>query len=196
MDTGRIEKAIARGIELLGEFLPGAARLYFPLLHSVCVWAVRRIFNVRQEILAWQVWLEPEAIETKSDEFIASFFRRDERLRQSFGPELESEDKTALREAFAALYPVLGLEDVFLKDLFRAEIGSGEFRRIVSDFRSRIGRAIDDIAPALKETSLSRKLGALAREFASLGIHLLEDEDVQEMIIEGIRGKRIADGDA
>jgi len=66
---------LARGVEILDELLPLKSWLYFPLLYSACVWAVRRVFDYRERILAWQVWLDPEFVRTKPDGFVLDFFR-------------------------------------------------------------------------------------------------------------------------
>ncbi len=189
METDRIKNAVSWGVGLLAEFLPDVPSLYFPLLHSVCVWAGHRLFNVRKELLAVQVWLGPEAVGTKSDGFIASFFAGDERLRTAFAPEIERGDATVLRGAFAALYPVLGLEEVFLKDLFREELEHGEFRAVALGFRSRVAQAIDKIAPALGNKDFGDGLASLAGELASLGIHLIDDDDVKEMVMDVIEDR-------
>ena len=69
-----IEAALARGVALLDKLLPLKSWLYFPVLYAACVWAVRRVFDYRERILAWQVWLDPEFVRTKPDEFILDFF--------------------------------------------------------------------------------------------------------------------------
>lgn len=189
MDTDRIKNAVSWGVGLVAEFLPDVPSLYFPLLHSVCVWAGHRMFNVRKELLAVQVWLGPEAVGTKSDGFITSFFAGDVRLRTTFAPELERDDVAALRGAFVALYPVLGLEEVFLKDLFRGELERGEFRAIALGFRNRVAQAIEKIIPSLEKKDFSNGLASLAGELASLGIHLIDDDDVKDMVMDVIEDR-------
>ena len=128
MSKKDIENALDRGVEILDEFLPLQTTLYFPILYSACVWAVRRVFDYRERILAWQVWLDPEAVLTKPDEFILHFFSTDEALRKVYAAELAARDMKVLRAAFPALYPVRGLEDAFLKALFKKELAAGDFR--------------------------------------------------------------------
>ncbi|MGZ5469218.1 MAG: hypothetical protein ACXW2H_08795 [Candidatus Aminicenantales bacterium] len=55
-----IEAALARGVEILEAFLPLKSWRLFPVIYSACVWAVRRVFDYRERILAWQVWLDPD----------------------------------------------------------------------------------------------------------------------------------------
>ena len=92
-------------------------------------------------------------------------------------------------EAFAALYPVLGLEEVFLKDLFREELEHGEFRAVALGFRSRVEQAIEKIAPALGKKGFDDGLASLAGELASLSIHLIDDDDVKDMVLDVIEDR-------
>ncbi len=189
MGKDRIKNAVSWGVGLLAEFLPGVPGIYFPLLHSLCVWAGRRNLDVRKQVLAQEAWLGPEAVGTKSDAFIAAFFAEDEGLRAAFAPELERGDFASLRAAFASLYPVLGLGEVFLKDLFREELGRGDYRAVAADFRTRVARAIEAVTPALGRPDFGDGMSRLAGELASLGIHLIDDGDVQDMVLEAIEKK-------
>jgi hypothetical protein len=183
MNKKGIEAAIARGVEILDEFLPLKSWLYFPVLYSACVWAVRRVFDYRDRILAWQVWLDPEFVRTKPDEFVLHFFSGDEALGREYADELTRGDLRTLRAAFPALYPIFGLEDAFLTALFKAEIGAADYRAIVVEFASRTSKARDDIRPAASNPDFWKALELIGIEAASLGLHLLKDEDVQNMII-------------
>ena len=183
-----IEAALARGIEILEAFLPLKSWLLFPVLYSACVWAVRRVFDYRERILAWQVWLDPDFVRTKPDEFILAFFCGNEALGREYADEIAREDLRVLRAAFAALYPVCGLEDAFLKALFKAEIDAADYRAIVVEFASRTAKARDDIRPAAADPEFWKALFFVAAEAASLGLHLLKDEEVQDMIVALIKG--------
>ncbi len=119
---------------MLAEFLPLKTYIYFPVLYSICVWAVRRIFDLKERVLAWQVWLEPGMVESKPDAFILNFFERTEGVREAFAEEVRVKDMTALRKAFAGLYPVCGLEDAFLLALFQEDLEAGDFRKIADEF--------------------------------------------------------------
>src|SRR5512137_656708 len=104
MSKKSVEAALARGVELLDELLPLKSWLYFPLLYAACVWAVRRIFDYRERILAWQVWLDPEFVRAKPDGFVLDFFRSAGPLRREYAAEIDRGDLRVLRAAFPALY--------------------------------------------------------------------------------------------
>jgi len=183
MNKKGVESALGRGIEILDEFLPLKSWLYFPVLYAACVWAVRRVFDYRDRILAWQVWLDPEFVRTKPDEFVLHFFSGHEALSKAYSDELGRGDLRTLRAAFPALYPIFGLEDAFLKALFKSEIGAADYRAIVVEFAFRTSKARDDIQPAASNPDFWKALELVGMEAASLGLHLLKDEDVQNMII-------------
>jgi hypothetical protein len=183
MSKKSVEAALARGVEVLDEFLPLKSWLFFPILYSACVWAVRRVFDYRTRILGWQVWIDPEFVRTKPDDFVLHFFATNELLGREYADEVARGDLRVLRAAFPALYGVFGLEDAFLKALFKAEVESADYRGLVVEFASRTAKARDDIRPAATDPEFWKALEIIGMEAASLGLHLLKDEDVQDMII-------------
>jgi hypothetical protein len=183
MSKKSLEAALARGVEILNTFLPLKSWLVFPVLYSACVWAVRRVFDFRDRILAWQVWLDPDFVRTKPDEFILAFFCGHEALGREYADEIARGDMRVLRAAFPALYPVFGLEDAFLKALFKAEIDASDYRALVVEFASRTAKAMEDIKPAAADPEFWKALYFVAAEAASLGLHLLKDEEVQNLIV-------------
>jgi hypothetical protein len=194
MSKKDIESVLARGVEILNEFLPLKSALYFPILYSACVWAVRRVFDYRERLLSWQVWLDRDSVQTKPDEFIVHFFATDEVLRQAYAAEISARDIRALRAAFPALYPICGLEDAFLKALFKKELDSGDYRKIAAGFDMRASKAREEIRPADGNAHFWAALENLGAELAALGIHLLADEDVQKAIINVVKKKALKDG--
>ncbi len=192
MDRTALKKALDGGVRLLRAALPDAAALYVPLLYSACVWAARRVFDYRNRVLGWQVWLDPGTIQTKPDDFIRRFFESEPGLAAAFAPEIASGDRRALRRAFAGLYPVVGIEDPFLRGLFRGELAAGDYRTIAADFGARAAEARDRIRAASEATGFWDGLGAMGMELASLGIHLLSDAEVLRMIEKEIRKARSA----
>ena len=188
MSKKGIEAALARGVELLDRFLPLKSWLYFPVLYAACVWAVRRVFDYRERILAWQVWLDPEFVRAKPDGFVLDFFRGRGPLAREYAAELDRGDLRTLRTAFAALYPVLGLEDAFLQALFKPELDAADFRAVVVEFAARTAKAREGLAPAAADPDFWRALVAIGVEAASLGLHLLSDEAVQDLIVRLVKG--------
>jgi hypothetical protein len=195
MDKKRAEHILDNGVKVLAEFLPMKTYLYFPVLYSICVWAVRRIFDLKERVLAWQVWLEPGMVESKPDAFILNFFERTEGVREAFAEEVRVKDMAALRKAFAGLYPVCGLEDAFLLALFQEDLEAGDFRKIADEFGERTARAIEDIKPAGSGQEFWRGMQSVGMEIASLGIHVMSDVQVRKLILDRIRKKVKKDED-
>lgn len=195
MSRKDIEQALARGVEALAAFFPSGPRALFPILSSVCVWAVRRVFNYRDHLLAWKVWLDPEMVRTKPDDFILHFFENDPALSLAYAAEIESGEVKKLRAAFPALYPVVGLEDAFLRALFREELAAGDPRAIAAGFEARVAAAVEDLKPAEADPAFWRFLETFGMELASLGIHLLKDKTVQGLILAAIKAKYAAKDD-
>jgi len=196
MSKKSIEQALTLGVDILNEFLPVRSFLYFPILYSACVWAVRRVFDYRERILSWQIWLDSEEVGTKPDEFILQFFTVHEGLSRAYAGEIAALDRKALRAAFPALYPVCGLEDAFLRALFKPELDSGDYRKIVADFEARAAEAKDEIRRLESDPRFWKALEEFGMEVASLGIHVLGDKDVQDLIIAAVKkgGSRKAKG--
>jgi hypothetical protein len=195
MDKKRAEHVLDNGVKVLAEFLPLKTYIYFPVLYSICVWAVRRIFDLKERVLAWQVWLEPGMVESKPDAFILNFFERTEGVREAFAEEVGGKDVAALRKAFAGLYPVCGLEDAFLLALFQEDLEAGEFRKIADEFGERAARAIEDIKPAGSGQEFWRGMQSVGMEMARLGIHVMSDAQVRKIILDRIRKKVKKDED-
>ncbi len=189
MDKKRAEHILDQGVKVLADILPLKTYLYFPLLYSICVWAARRIFDLRERVFAWQVWIEPGMVETKPESFILHFFESRAELREAYAAELAAGDKAALNTAFMSLYPVCGLEDAFLIALFRDELEAGEYLKIAAEFGERARKAVDDVKPAGDVPEFWRGLQKFGMEMASLGIHTMSDAQVRKLIMERIRKK-------
>lgn len=187
MDKKSAEKALAKAVRALSDVLPLKSYLLFPVVYSVCVWAVRRVFDYRARILSWQAWLEPGAVATKPDDFILRFFRGHDGLAKAYESELEARTMRPLRRAFGRLYPVVGIEDPFLLGLFAKELEAGDFRKIVDEFAARGAKARADIAAASADDRFWRELETAGMEIASLGIHLFTDDEVRRLILEKTR---------
>lgn len=189
MSTTQIEKIIAKGIAFLGQLLPLKTYLYFPLLSSALIWAVRRTAEWKERILSFQVWLDPGAVETKPDAFILDFFEGSARLQEAYTREIRDKDLKNLRSAFERLYPVLGLQDPFLQAIFRPELARGDFRTIVREFQPRLAKAKADIDASAEKSRLLEGLKTLAGEILSLDLHLLSEPEIQKIILREVRKK-------
>ena len=190
MDKKRAEHVLDSGVKILADIMPLHTYLYFPLLYSICVWAVRRIFDLRERVFAWQVWLDPGLVETKPEAFVLNFFQGHVGIRQAYAAELEARDMTALNKAFKALYPVCGLEDAFLLALFKEELEAEDYRKIAAEFEERARRAIEDVKPASEVPEFWKGLQGFGMDMARIGIHVMSDAQVRKLILERIR-KRV-----
>ena len=195
MDKKRAEHVLDNGVKILADIMPLKTYLYFPLLYSICVWAVRRIFDLRERVFAWQVWLDPGMIETKPESFVLNFFQGHLGIREAYAAELAAMDKTALNTAFKALYPVCGLEDAFLLALFKEELEADDYRKIAAEFEGRARLAIDDIKPASEVPEFWRGLQGVGMDMARIGIHVMSDAQVRKIILDRIRKKVKKDED-
>jgi hypothetical protein len=194
MDKKRAEHVLDNGVKILADIMPLHTYLYFPLLYSICVWAVRRIFDLRERVFAWQVWLDPGMVETKPEAFVLNFFQGHVGIREAYAAELAARDMTALNAAFKVLYPVCGLEDAFLLALFKEEIEAEDYRKIAAEFEERARRAIDDVKPASEIPEFWRGLQGFGMDMARIGIHVMSDAQVRKLILERIR-KRVKSED-
>lgn len=187
MSKSPLEKTVESGLSFLSKIFPLKKYLYFPLLSASLFWALKRTKEWKEKIFSWKVWLDPEHIQEKPDDFILSFFRDHPALMRCFGPEIRKKDMTFLRRSFARLYPILGLEDPFLSALFHEEMKSNDYRRIVKEFDQKVGQAEKDIRKLKNQSQLIRGLKDFAGEMVSLNLELISQEKVQKVIAEVIK---------
>jgi hypothetical protein len=177
-----VEKVIRNAVKLLREIYPQSAYLYFPLLSTALVWAVRRPEEWEEQIFSWQVWPDPDYIKTKPDAFVLDFFSQHPLLQKEYSEEIRRKDWKTLRAVFIRLYPVFGLEDPFLRALFREEIATKNFSRIVLEFDPRVEKAKRDIQALEQDPKLLAGLRAFGEEMASLITTLLAESEVQRSL--------------
>jgi len=182
-----LEKIVEKGISFLSKIFPLKSYLHFPLLSAALIWGIRRATAWKKEILSWKVYLDPERIEMKPDEYVLSFFKNHSPLNKIYETEIMSNDMKALRVAFNRLYPILGLEDPFLSALFYEEIESRDFRKIVEEFEEKASRAEKDIEAFEGKSRFLEGLETVAEEAASLGIELMSEDKVQEVVANTIK---------
>jgi len=182
-----LEKIVEKGISFLAKIFPLKSYLHFPLLSAALIWGIRRATAWKTEILSWKVYLDPERIEMKPDEYVLSFFKNHSSMNKIYETEIMSNDMKALREAFNRLYPILGLEDPFLSALFYEELESREFKKIVEEFQEKVSRAEKDIEALGGKSRLLEGLKTVAEEAASLSIDLMSEDKVQEAVANTIK---------
>ena len=177
-----VEKVIKNAIKLLREIYPRNTYLYFPLLSTALVWAVRRSKKWEESIFSWQVWPDPDYIRAKPNDFVLEFFLSRPLLQTAYSEEIQHEDWKTLRAVFIRLYPIFGLEDPFLMALFGEEIEAKNFSKIVLEFDTRVEKAKRDIRALKEDHRLLAGLKAFGEEMASLGTTLLVESEVQRSL--------------
>ena len=187
MTKSPLEKTIESGVSFLSKVFPLKAYLYFPLLNATLFWVLKRVREWKKEIFSWKVWLDPDRIETKPDEFVLDFFKSHTALHKAYEPELRERDMVTLREAFARLYPIFGLEDPFLSALFHEELESNDFRTIVRDFEKTVSQAEKDIEACGDHHGLIRALKSFADDMLSLNLDLISQDEVQTVLAEIVK---------
>ena len=187
MPKSPLEKTVENGISFLTKVFPLKTYLYFPLLNATLFWAIRRAQEWKKEIFSWQVWLDPDRIETKPDEFVLNFFENHTGLNRIYESEIRERNWASLREAFSRLYPILGLEDPFLSALFHEEIESGDYRKIVSGVEEKVNQAEKDIEALEGQPSLLKGLKTFADEMLSLNLDLISQDKVQTVLADLIK---------
>ncbi len=182
-----LEKIVEKGISFLSKIFPLKSYLHFPLLSAALIWGIRRATAWKKEILSWKVYLDPERIEMKPDEYVLSFFKNYSSLNKIYEAEIKSNEMKALRVAFNRLYPILGLEDPFLSALFYEELESRDFRKIVEEFEEKVSRAEKDIEAFEGKSRLLEGLKTVAEEAVSLSIDLMSEDKVQKVVANTIK---------
>ncbi len=194
MPKSPLEKTVENGISFLSKVLPLKTYLYFPLLNATLFWAIRKAREWKEEIFSWKVWLDPDRIETKPDEFVLNFFENHTGLNRIYESEIRERDWVFLREAFARLYPIFGLEDPFLSALFHEEIESENYRKIVSGFEEKVNQAKKDIEAFEGQSGLLKGLETFADQMLSLNLDLISQDKVQT-VLAGLVKKNLEEKD-
>jgi len=194
MPKSPLEKTVENGISFLSKVFPLKTYLYFPLLNATLFWAIRKAQEWKEEIFSWKVWLDPDRIETKPDEFVLNFFKNHTGLNRIYESEIRERDWASLREAFARLYPIFGLEDPFLSALFHEEIESEEYRKIVSGFEGKVSQAEKDIETLEGQPGLLKGLETFTDQMLSLNLDLISQDKVQT-VLAGLVKKHLEEKD-
>ena len=179
MEEKKLQDFLKQSAEILQDFFPADALALIPLLYSTRIWAVKRKGNLEAEVSGLRLWLEPEVVDNKPDEFILDFFEKQQALQEAFKAEIKSRDMKSLRPAFRALYPVVGLEEPFLQSLFSEELGREDFRLIADQFDWKLKQALEEIKAAEKKPELWKALKKIGESFMSLGWAWLSDDELR-----------------
>lgn len=194
MGKSSLEKVVEKGIGFLSKIFPLKTYLYFPLLYASFIWAIKRVKEWKEGIFSWKVWLDPDRIEMKPDEFILNFFETTPALNKTYEAEIKKKDLVSLRKNFFRLYPIIGLEDPFLSALFYEELKSGDFEKIVKEFEERVSQAEKDIEAFNGKLKLLEGLKSFANEMISLNLDLFSQDKVQD-IFAGLIKKSLMNND-
>lgn len=179
MEEKKLQAFLKQSAEILQDFFPADTLALIPLLYSTLIWAVKRKGNLEAEVSGLRLWLEPEVVDNKPDEFILDFFEKQQALQEAFKAEIKSRDMKSLRPAFRALYPVVGLEEPFLQSLFSEELAREDFRLIADQFDWKLKQALEEIKAAEKKPELWKALKKIGESFMSLGWTWLSDDELR-----------------
>ena len=102
-----LEKIVEKGISFLSKIFPLKSYLHFPLLSAALIWGIRKATAWKKEILSWKVYLDPERIEMKPDEYVLSFFKNHSSLNKIYETEIMSNDMKALKASLNAFMSLL-----------------------------------------------------------------------------------------
>jgi hypothetical protein len=175
----KLETFLEQAAAVVQDFFPAGSPVLIPILYSSIVWAVKRKGDLETEVSGLKLWLEPEIVNNKPDEFILDFFKGDQALAETFNLELKNGEIKSLRQAFRALYPVKGLEEPFLQSLFSEELTKGDYRQIAAQFDRRLRLALDEIKAAGDRPEWWPALKKIGENFLSLGWALTAEPELR-----------------
>ena len=182
MEEKKLQTFLKQSAEILKDFFPADTSALIPLLYSTLIWMTKRKENLEEEVSGLRLWLEPEIVDNKPDEFILDFFEKRSDLREAFKNEIKSSDMKSLRLAFRGLYPVVGLEEPFLQSLFSEELARGDYRLIADEFDWKLNQALDEIKAAEKKPELWAVLKKIGESFLSLSWAWLSDDELRDWL--------------
>ncbi len=182
MEEKKLQTFLKQSAEILKDFFPPDTSALIPLLYSTLIWMTKRKENLEEEVSGLRLWLEPEIVDNKPDEFILDFFEKRSDLREAFKNEIKSSDMKSLRLAFRGLYPVVGLEEPFLQSLFSEELARGDYRLIADEFDWKLNQALDEIKAAEKKPELWAVLKKIGESFLSLSWAWLSDDELRDRL--------------
>jgi len=182
VEEKKLQTFLKQSAEILKDFFPPDTSALIPLLYSTLIWTTKRKENLEEEVSGLRLWLEPEIVDNKPDEFILDFFEKRSDLREAFENEIKSSDMKSLRLAFRGLYPVVGLEEPFLQSLFSEELARGDYRLIADQFDWKLNQALDEIKAAEKKPELWAVLKKIGESFLSLSWAWLSDDELRDWL--------------
>jgi len=184
MEEKKLVSFLQQTKKILSDFFPLNSVALFPLMYSSLVWALNRKAEIKTKVLELEVWLDPDILKNKADEFVLNFFESRPGLREAYAEELSKKDLKGLKAAFKFLYPVVGLEDPFLENLFSLELREGNYRRLGDDFESRLSRALSEIQAARARPEFWKRLKTICGEFLNLCWSLMTEAEVRKQLRE------------
>ncbi|MDD8021114.1 MAG: hypothetical protein PHU81_08050 [Acidobacteriota bacterium] len=179
MDEKKFDSFLAQALNLIKYFLPLGSTAIFPLLYSTIIWAIKKKENLEAEISGLELSLDPDIIYNKPAKFILKFFEEPPELKEAFKMELEAGDLKSLRQAFRALYPVVGLKEPFLQGLFSEELDRGDYRLIAAQYDSRLKQALSEIEAAENKPGFWATIKKIGKDFLSLGWALINEPELR-----------------
>jgi hypothetical protein len=180
MEEKELISFLKQAKSVIQDFFPEDSIALVPVIFSSLIWSLNRRQAIKSQILEMRIWLEPGTLKNKPAEFILDFFESIPDLKSAYAEELAGHDLRALRAAFRALYPILGLENPFLEKLFSEELNKRDYRRIVSEFKARLTQALAEIEAVPGKRNFWKTVKEISERFLSLGWSLMTESQVRE----------------
>ncbi|MBC7364607.1 MAG: hypothetical protein H5U07_08750 [Candidatus Aminicenantes bacterium] len=191
MDERKILNFFRQAAVILRDFLPPSASVIGPLVYALAVWGLKQQASYREKIDSLKVWLLPEILVHKPDDFILNFFASNEALKQAYQDEIAASDLKTLHQHFAVLYPLLGLQDPFLEALFWPEIECGNFKEIVAQYKPKVEKALQEIKAAEAREDFWPALGRIFSGLVELGWQALSEGEVRSWLKQWLKDQGI-----
>ncbi|MEW6456398.1 MAG: hypothetical protein AB1410_06790 [Acidobacteriota bacterium] len=189
MNLETIKKVLGFAVETIEFFIPEKKYLIFPLLISIIEDAIKKRERSGEIAFSLPVFINPDIVETKPDKFIMNFFTSNAELKNYYEPYVKNKDISFLRQRFNTLYPILGLNDPFLRALFKKEIEKNEFEKIFECYEERLKKAKEDTEPLRMDKDFRVMINKILKEIFNLGLSSLDKKEIRKILLEEIKKK-------
>ncbi len=188
MDTKQFRSLVDELLAVIGKIVDVKAFPFLPVIYSSLFYFVEKGAAYRKAVLERPVGPATRRVTSKPQAFVDDF------LKGNAAFALSEQDPSRRRWIFARLYPMIGLRDPFVSALFRVELDSGDLRKIVDDYDSRVAAAMAAIPFPRNEPRFWEALDSFVQTASGLTIDLARESKVQDLILARIRHFLMLDG--
>jgi len=180
MNTKSFRALVDELLGVIGRIVDLKGFPFLPVIYSSLFYFVEKGAAYRRAVLAAPALPQARRVTNKPDPFVDGFLEEHAPFALEF-------DRRARRACFARLYPVLALRDPFLRTLFRDELDRGNLEAILDRFDGRVATAVASIPPARHRPDFWAALDAFVESAAGLGIELVREREIQDLILERVK---------